>query len=169
MNFRVDWDQAVAELGPALYRYFQASMGSAEAADLVQESLERLVTRVERGAFDPARGSLRMYAFGVARLVKLEAWRARSAYEEIPNDAPAPGPNAEENLALAQNLSQLRRAFAELAPEPREVLELQIDQELKLEEIAELLNMPLNTVKSHARRGRERLREILRQRGIDHV
>ena len=48
-----------------------------------------------------------------------------------------------------------------LRPEERRVLELSIDQGLSQTEIADATNLPLGTVKTHARRGLIRLREML--------
>jgi RNA polymerase sigma-70 factor (ECF subfamily) len=43
----------------------------------------------------------------------------------------------------------------------REVLTLRFEEEMKLEEIAEVLDAPLSTVKTRLRRALERLRETL--------
>jgi RNA polymerase sigma-70 factor (ECF subfamily) len=43
----------------------------------------------------------------------------------------------------------------------REVLTLRFEEEMKLEEIAEVLDAPLSTVKTRLRRALERLREML--------
>jgi RNA polymerase sigma-70 factor (ECF subfamily) len=51
-----------------------------------------------------------------------------------------------------------------LRPEERQVLELSINHGLSQSQIAETTNLPLGTVKTHARRGLIRLRELL---GVD--
>jgi RNA polymerase sigma-70 factor, ECF subfamily len=45
----------------------------------------------------------------------------------------------------------------------REVLTLRFEEEMKLEEIAALLKVPLSTVKSRLRRGLDRLRTMLQE------
>jgi len=55
----------------------------------------------------------------------------------------------------------LMRALAKLEPHFRLTLTLYYFDDLKYTDIAEILEIPLNTVKSHIRRGKERLREII--------
>ena len=60
-------------------------------------------------------------------------------------------------------VSDLHRDFAkalqEFPPQQRMALHLHLHREMTHEEIAELMDAPLGTVKSHIQRGRERLRE----------
>ena len=49
----------------------------------------------------------------------------------------------------------------QLKPDERSVLALALQESLSQSEIASRLDMPLGTVKSHARRGLMRLRELL--------
>lgn len=53
----------------------------------------------------------------------------------------------------------LRKLLAELSPAARAVLLLRFQEDLDPGEIAETLNMPLNTVKSHLKRSLDALRE----------
>ena len=49
----------------------------------------------------------------------------------------------------------------QLRPEQRQVLELSFDQGMSQQEIADATRLPLGTVKTHARRGLMRLRQLL--------
>jgi RNA polymerase sigma-70 factor, ECF subfamily len=53
---------------------------------------------------------------------------------------------------------RLRTLIGDLPPHPRAVVVLRYQEDMEPTEIAELLNMPLNTVKSHLRRALEVLR-----------
>jgi RNA polymerase sigma-70 factor (ECF subfamily) len=53
----------------------------------------------------------------------------------------------------------LRRIVATLPEKPRLVVQLRYQEDLDPTEIAEILDMPLNTVKSHLRRSLAILRE----------
>jgi len=64
--------------------------------------------------------------------------------------------NDEAKLAL-EYLSQLK-------DEEKSVLKLSIYDRLSQVEISSMLNMPLGTVKSHARRGMQKLRELMQRR-----
>ena len=57
---------------------------------------------------------------------------------------------------------EVRRALAQLEEHHRLVLTLYYFDDMKYTDIAEVLGMPLNTVKSHIRRGKERLAILLR-------
>ncbi|MCS6889838.1 MAG: RNA polymerase sigma factor, partial [Chloroflexus sp.] len=52
-------------------------------------------------------------------------------------------------------------ALEQLEPHYRLVLTLYYFEDLKYTDIAEILDLPLNTVKSHIRRGKERLAQLL--------
>jgi DNA-directed RNA polymerase specialized sigma24 family protein len=68
-----NWESIIIELGPRLYRHFCVRFSDEQADDLTQESLIRLVQKVESGAFDSSKGNLRMYAFGIAHFIALES------------------------------------------------------------------------------------------------
>ena len=57
--------------------------------------------------------------------------------------------------------SQVRQALGQLEEHHRLVLTLYYFDDMKYTDIAEVLDMPLNTVKSHIRRGKERLAMLL--------
>lgn len=62
---------------------------------------------------------------------------------------------------LADEAARAREKMSELKEAERSVLELAIDHGLSHSQIAERTEMPLGTVKTHARRGLLRLREML--------
>ena len=62
---------------------------------------------------------------------------------------------------LHDEAARARRLMSQLREEERYVLQLAIDQGLSQTEIAAHTQMPLGTVKTHARRGMARLREWL--------
>jgi RNA polymerase sigma-70 factor (ECF subfamily) len=57
--------------------------------------------------------------------------------------------------------NRLRALIGELPPQPRAVVVLRYQEDMDPSEICRLLDMPLNTVKSHLRRALELLRERL--------
>jgi RNA polymerase sigma-70 factor (ECF subfamily) len=60
----------------------------------------------------------------------------------------------------------LRRLVATLAETPRMVMLMRYQEDLAPSEIAELMDMPLGTVKSHLQRSLALLREKLERRGV---
>lgn len=71
----------------------------------------------------------------------------------------APEPMAIVNQADALMSNTLRRLVATLPVTPRLIVTLRYQEDLDPTEIAQLLEMPLNTVKSHLRRSLALLRE----------
>jgi len=59
----------------------------------------------------------------------------------------------------------LQSLVGELAPDARMVVTLRFQEDLDLSEIAAVVDMPLNTVKSHLRRSMDALRRKLADRG----
>lgn len=64
-------------------------------------------------------------------------------------------------LDASELRQQVHRALAELEEHYRLVLTLYYFDDMKYTDIAEVLDLPLNTVKSHIRRGKERLVAII--------
>ncbi len=67
----------------------------------------------------------------------------------------------EDSSARRETAADVRRAVQELPTAQRLALTLHYFDELRYEEVAEVMGLPLNTVKSHIRRGKERLARLL--------
>ncbi len=63
--------------------------------------------------------------------------------------------------------AKLRQLVGRLAPAPRLVVALRYQEDLTPQEIGAILDMPINTVKSHLRRAIAQLRGQLRSMGAD--
>ena len=63
----------------------------------------------------------------------------------------------EEELTLRESAAEVRQALADLPTAQRLALTLYYFDDMRYEDIAEAMGLPLNTVKSHIRRGKERL------------
>jgi RNA polymerase sigma-70 factor (ECF subfamily) len=64
-------------------------------------------------------------------------------------------------LQICEEAERARQSMGELSADQQRVLTLAIDGNCTQTEIAERLGLPLGTVKTHARRGLTRLRELL--------
>jgi RNA polymerase sigma-70 factor, ECF subfamily len=67
----------------------------------------------------------------------------------------------EQEVTLRESATEVRAALQELPPAQRLALTLHYFDDLRYEDIAETMGLPLNTVKSHIRRGKERLALML--------
>jgi RNA polymerase sigma-70 factor, ECF subfamily len=133
------------------------------AEELVQETWVRLWQSA--GRFDPERGTVRAFLFTIARRVAVDLWRRPSSrslgteYEDV---------DAVEAAADQVLLSvTVRDAMDALSPAHREVLELVYDEDLKLADIADRLDVPLGTVKTRAHHALRGLKRALEERGWD--
>jgi RNA polymerase sigma-70 factor (ECF subfamily) len=164
MTFQdIDWDATVRDVSPGLLRYFMAVFPRPLAADMVQEVLLRLVMKVRSGRFQANEGTLRMYAYGIARLVRLEGRRSEGRVLELVNPDQIATPALEDR----DDKERLRAAVARLKPVEQDVILLLLDKDLSLEEIGKLLDLPLGTVKSHVHRAKESLKTLLGSRSAE--
>lgn len=136
----------------------------AEAEDAVQDIFISLWQNA--GRFDPAVASEATFVAMIARR-RLVDRRRRSSRRP---DHGAGGGEWLDRLETAPPGDPVERqdetgivfeAMSELRPEQQRVLALSIAGERTYEQIAEALGMPIGTVKTHARRGLIRLRDLL--------
>ena len=66
-----------------------------------------------------------------------------------------------DHVEMREEADRAREAMRQLRPEERQVLELSVDRGMSQSQIAEFTELPLGTVKTHARRGMLRLRQLL--------
>ncbi|NUP08726.1 MAG: sigma-70 family RNA polymerase sigma factor [Polyangiaceae bacterium] len=133
-----------------------------EAEDAVQEVFLDLWRSSAR--FDPAVASETAFVAMIARrrLIDRRRKRQRAPSTESLADAPTPvEPSATRRVESSAEASLAAAALAQLRPEQRIVLVLSACHGLSHEEIASTTNLPLGTVKAHARRGLLRVREVL--------
>ena len=73
-------------------------------------------------------------------------------------------PDARKTLESSEIQTHVRQALSEMDEPYRSILILREIQELQYNEISESLGMPLTSIKVYLHRGRQRLRELLRER-----
>ena len=87
---------------------------------------------------------------------------------EDPPEAPDPNPGPEHITTVRETLAWLEQALLALPPMQREVLLLTAIAGLRQQDVAQFLNLPLNTVKTHLRRARLALAAGLAERNAPH-
>lgn len=158
--------------GP-LYRYALLRCGSADtAADIVQEAFMGLLTG--KLQFDPLRGQLQHFLFGVARLLVLkhDEPRRRETVLDLGEDGDGALELAsEDGEPLARLLGneaaeEVRRALALLPPHYRDVVILYEMHDLSYQEIAAVCQVDIGTVRSRLSRARAALAKRLARSGL---
>lgn len=112
--------------------------------------------------------NLRAWIFKVgmnaAKDLQRNAWRRRTM--PMGHNAPpeiAGGESPIDELEDRESLDRLREALLDLRPEEKEVFLLRQNGELTYEEIAELRDCPVGTVKTQMRTALQKLRRVLQE------
>ena len=149
----------------SLYSYLLRLSGRPDVAeDIVQEAFVRVLTHLDR--FDP-RFRFSTWLFTIAKRLYLNAsQRLKPAYDTdmvggwqgrgASPDTPAVGAEVDINAKDA-----LQAALLSLPAEQREVVILFHQQDWPIWLIAQHMEMPEGTVKSHLHRGRRKMRRML--------
>ncbi len=138
----------------AVWRFYRRRIDDpGRAEELVQEVFLAILQGAKR--YEP-RAAFRTYLFGIAYNLLLAERRnaVRHQVQPLPSDLASARPDAEDALWV-------RRALATLDTAHREILMLREFEGLSYLEIAEMLQLPVNTVRSRLFRARMDLREAL--------
>ncbi|MGB2640420.1 MAG: sigma-70 family RNA polymerase sigma factor [Candidatus Acidiferrum sp.] len=159
---RREFEERLAECGPLAYRVARGVLrNDADAEDVAQEALLRAYRRFERLRDRRRfRGWLVRIAFRLA-LDRARSSKRREVRETLWSQA-APRPSTEDLAATSEFQALLEGAMEELPEKQRLVLLLAATQGHSLEEVAEMLGLPLGTVKSRLFFARKQLAEKLR-------
>ncbi len=134
----------------------------ADAEDAVQEVFIELWRHA--GRFDPTMAAESTFVATVARRRLIDRYRRRARRPEAVPLVVEPATTTQSETDRLETLEEARHArelLDQLRPEQRQVLELSFDRGMSQQEIAEATKLPLGTVKTHARRGLMRLRQLL--------
>lgn len=152
-----DFRDAFLRHKDVLYRFAYRMTGSGAAAeDVVQDCFLVLWRRPE--AYDPARGALRAFLFGIARNLILKWARGQRTYDPLADESSICQPIDMVGLERAEIVARAVQALPQLQ---REAVILAEYEDLTLDEIARATEAELAAVKSRLHRGRENLRRML--------
>ncbi|GAB2700538.1 RNA polymerase sigma factor SigW [Paenibacillus thermoaerophilus] len=141
-----------------------------EAEDIVQETFLRVYANLHR--YDETQ-KFSTWIFRIATNLCIDRIRKRKAnfsldaelsdgegsdwYAMLPGDEPTP----ESRLMLTETQEQIRSAIDGLPEKYRAIVILRYLHDLSLQEIGEIMGMPVTTIKTRVHRGREALRNKL--------
>ena len=169
MTLVEDKDQRAFEVlydrhGGAAYSLAHRIVGNAETAEDVTQ--EAFISIWRSGArFDRARGSVRSWTLGVTRNRAIDALRRQAGRapkldfdDDAALEAQPSGELTDSEAIRRETASRVRGALAELPGEQSHVIGLAYFGGFTHSEIAEMLGVPLGTVKGRMRLGLEKVR-----------
>ena len=157
-----DIDGLVRTYRSRILRFVTYSTGDPDLAETItQDTLLRAY--MGRASF---RGdcSVKAWLTGIAinvtrdhmRSAKFKFWRQARAtaieVHEMASFLPAAGSSPERQILAKEKVKLLSKALESLSPKQRTVFLMKFAEEISVAEIAQLLNMPVNTVRTHLHR-----------------
>ena len=116
------------------------------------------------------RSAVSTWLLAIARFKALSALRRRPN-EEYDEDAAAAveDPSDDPEIAVQKKDTSviLRKSLEALSPEHREIIDLVYYHEKSIEEVAVIVNIPENTVKTRMFYARKKLAELLKAAGVE--
>jgi RNA polymerase sigma-70 factor (ECF subfamily) len=162
-------DALIEQYQHRLLRYLLHLTGNrAVAEDLFQEVWIRVL---EKGHLYDGRNRFVTWLMSIGHNVAIDYLRKRNpasldemrdAEEGVPFEPEASGPSPFEEAFARQQHDILSDALQRVPPLFREVLVLRFQEQMKLEEIAKLIRIPVATVKTRIYRGVNALRPLLK-------
>ncbi len=162
-------DALIEQYQHRLLRYLaHMTRNQATAEDLFQETWIRVL---EKGHQYDGKSRFSTWLMTIAHNVAIDHLRKkapqsldemRDTEDAVPFEPAASGPSPYDNAAASEDKHAFGAALETFAPIFREVLVLRFQEQMKLEEIAKLVGIPLATVKTRLYRGVQALRPALR-------
>jgi RNA polymerase sigma-70 factor, ECF subfamily len=163
---RVAFAELFEHFAPRVKTFMRRSGASEGSADeLAQETL--LAVWRKAALFEPLTAGASAWIFTIARNQRIDALRReRCSGFHAASDVEAEfqvdeSPQPDSLVAAAQMEDRVRAAIAELSDQQMHVVELAFYEEKAHAEIAQILQIPLGTVKSRLRLAMNRLRSLL--------
>lgn len=161
------WEMLVRRFQGRIYALAYYYVGNAEEArDLAQEVFVRIYTRLDACASDEAFVPWMIRLTRNMCIDRLRRMKARPQSIGTPvdemTDLQAAGPNPAEQFQINSTKRLIHRALEKLGRISREMILLKEIQGLSLEEVSNLLGIPIGTAKSRSNRARIELAHQVR-------
>ncbi|HET9506849.1 MAG TPA: sigma-70 family RNA polymerase sigma factor [Gaiellaceae bacterium] len=162
------FEQLVDRHRPVVVRVAARIVGSADAEDVSQDAFLRAFHRVDRFRGD---APFRTWLLRIAHNAALDHLRRRRAEpvdpETLDTSEESPSRPPAEQLEMRERTERLERKLHGLSPQHRVVLVLRDAEGLSYEEIADITDSPLGSVKGRLHRARQEFVEMLRANTYD--
>jgi len=152
-------------------RVFRFLARLVENEAIAEELVSEVFIEVWRHAGDfEARSQAATWLLSIARHKALSALRRRST-DELDDDVlefiEDPSDNPEVALQKTERSEILRDCLKQLSPAHREIIDLVYYHERTIDDVADIIGVPQNTVKTRMFYARKRIGELLAARGLE--
>jgi len=151
-----------------VFRFLIRMVGNeATAEDLLNEVFVHVWRTAER--FE-ARSQVSTWILGIARYKALTALRSRSFDEledEVAESIEDSSDDPETLMQKTERCAILQACLSQLSSAHREVVDLVYYHEQSIEEVARIIGVPQNTVKTRVFHARKRIAELMAAQGLD--
>lgn len=150
---------------PSLLRYATRMVGHDNAEDIIQEVLLQICRKL-KWLEEPL--AFRAWAYRIAHRISTahakreRQWRQRSSDEDTLMNLPA----NDKQMDADSLTGQLEALSQNISPRSRSVLVMHYCDDLSLDEIAIILNIPIGTAKSRLAYGLAALRRLVNPKGV---
>ncbi|EFL29643.1 ECF subfamily RNA polymerase sigma factor [Streptomyces viridochromogenes DSM 40736] len=164
-----DWATLHHQWSGLVHGLARQALGDPREAEDVTQQVFMAAWRGRHG-YASERGSFPAWLVGITRRKVADALAARTRRAELATLAtgllPPPAQSSYDEPETALDRVVVTGALARLTEPQRRVLRLAFYQDLTQTQIAGVTGWPLGTVKSHTRRGLDRLRRCLEEEGL---
>lgn len=168
-----DFENIINQYLKPVYNFiFRIVGGRGEAEDITQETFVKVWKNLNK--IDPKK-NIKTWLFAIARNTAIDFLRKRKniLFSELDLSAQEDATKFEEKLRDIEPLpdeifmrkelgKELENVLLKIRPDWREIILLYYSENMTFKEISEVVNKPLNTVKSHHLRALHQIRGLLR-------
>jgi RNA polymerase sigma-70 factor (ECF subfamily) len=175
----LEWIQRIAEGDRAafeelysawqarLFRYLLRMVGDSGTAEELTNDAMVAVWKAAGSFKGHSKASTWLFAIARNKALNFLRQKQPATVEVETAVAVAASSGSPEQSVMRDRLQEtMKHALQDLSPEHREVIELTFYQELSYQEIAEIMECPVNTVKTRMFYAKKKLQEALERRGI---
>ncbi|EOC99488.1 RNA polymerase sigma factor [Caldisalinibacter kiritimatiensis] len=165
-RLRFDFTQTYKELWPQIYKFiYYKVQNKQEAEELTQDVFQKVYKQIEKNNI--SENKIKAYLYTSARNTVYDTWRKRKRQpnvimlEELKENGLEPSAKKE---SIEDNIL-VEKALEQLSETERKILKLRIIEGYKIDEVADMLDKPIGTIKSMQYRALKKLKNRLVEGG----
>ena len=177
MSAQSQFEQVVREHQEFVFRTLARLTGRGEhVEDLAQEVFLRLYRGLENFRGD---AKLTTWLYRITLNVAQDEWKRRKKEQwntsfDDPDEGwadriPGGEGDAEQIMSRRQSMTAVNNALGDLSETERAIIVMFHQEECTYEQIAQVLKLPINTVRTHLHRGRQKLKQKLQERVVERI